>query len=170
MAESSPLNLPDAAATARLGAALAAAISQVRPAGLVIYLEGPLGAGKTELCRGLLHGLGHPGRVPSPTYTLIEPYTVGDYRVLHADLYRLKDPAELEFLGLRDEIGAGAILLVEWPAQGGDLLPLPDLQVTLGHPPPPGPPAGAGRLAGVQAFTAAGQSVLSRWREAAPPS
>jgi tRNA threonylcarbamoyladenosine biosynthesis protein TsaE len=128
--------LPDPAATAAFGAVLARAIVATPSPVLVLHLEGDLGAGKTSLVRGLLAGLGHTGRVPSPTYTLVEPYQLGRFRVLHVDLYRLRDPAELEDLGLRDELTAGAegttgLLLAEWPARGGDRLPAADMVVAM---------------------------------------
>lgn len=101
----------------------------------VIFLEGELGTGKTTLARGILAGLGHQGQVRSPTYTLLEPYPLGDRELYHLDLYRLADPDELEYLGLRDLMHERAIWLVEWPERGGDLLPQPDLRIRLAHRP-----------------------------------
>lgn len=123
------LSLPDARATEALGEALAAAA----PAGCVIYLEGELGAGKTTLARGFLRGLGRPGRVKSPTYSLLEPYDTPAGPVLHLDLYRLADPDEAAWLGLADHAGDTTRLLVEWPEHGKDWLPAPDLVVRLAH-------------------------------------
>lgn len=120
------LALADEAATTALGARLAA----LPEAGLV-YLEGPLGAGKTTLVRGMLRALGHQGSVRSPTYTLVEPYQVGSVQLAHLDLYRLGHPEELEELGIRDYFEAGAWLLVEWPERGAGVLPEPDLLVRL---------------------------------------
>ncbi|AXQ29686.1 tRNA (adenosine(37)-N6)-threonylcarbamoyltransferase complex ATPase subunit type 1 TsaE [Solimonas sp. K1W22B-7] len=122
-------DLPDAAATARLGAALAAALGP-RPKG-VVYLLGDLGAGKTTLARGLLEALGVQGRIRSPTYTLMEPYAVGETQVLHMDLYRLADPLELHNLGLADYPPERHLWLVEWPQKGAELLPPADLCVDL---------------------------------------
>lgn len=119
--------LADAAATAALGGRLGACLV----AGLVVYLEGELGAGKTTLVRGLLHGLGYPGAVTSPTYTLVEPYAVAGRRLAHFDLYRLADPEELEFLGLRDYLDGETVCLVEWPERGAEVVPPPDLRLTL---------------------------------------
>jgi tRNA threonylcarbamoyladenosine biosynthesis protein TsaE len=121
--------LPDAAATEALGARLARLV----PAGCVIHLRGDLGTGKTTLVRGFLRALGFRGPVRSPTYTLIEPYTVESGQVLHCDLYRLGDPLELEYLGLRDFIDEQHILLVEWPERGGEMTPAADLDVLLLH-------------------------------------
>lgn len=116
----------DAAATEAAGAALARVLSP----GLVVHLMGDLGAGKTTFARGLLQGLLPGQRVKSPTYTLVERYRAGALDVLHLDLYRLGDPEELEFLGVREDAGR-AVLLVEWPQRAGDRLPPADLVVEL---------------------------------------
>lgn len=115
------------AGTEALGARLAPGVSP----GCWIYVRGPLGAGKTTFVRGLLHGLGHAGSVTSPTFTFIEPYVVGDLRVFHFDFYRVADPAELEFLGLRDYFDRAGICIVEWPERAGAVLPAPDLDVMI---------------------------------------
>jgi len=115
----------------RIGTELAA----VCPRRCVIYLEGDLGAGKTTLARGFLRGLGHPGVVKSPTYTLIEPYEVADRLCFHLDLYRLADPGELEYVGIRDLLRESAVMLVEWPERGLGELPSPDLRIRIEHCP-----------------------------------
>lgn len=96
-----------------------------------VHLSGDLGAGKTTLARGFLRALGVTGAVRSPTYTLVEVYETPLVSVVHLDLYRLLDPAELEPLGLREWALPGHVWLVEWPDRGVGRLPVPDLSVTL---------------------------------------
>jgi tRNA threonylcarbamoyladenosine biosynthesis protein TsaE len=122
------LLLPNADATEALGAALAA----TRPSRAVVYLQGDLGAGKSTLARALLRALGVRGAIRSPTYTLIEPYSLdGGDEAVHLDLYRIAAADELEFLGL-DSLAAQAVLwLIEWPENGGKALPQADLRVRL---------------------------------------
>jgi tRNA threonylcarbamoyladenosine biosynthesis protein TsaE len=119
-----------AADTQALGAALARALPAPAPF-TVLALTGELGAGKTTLVRGLLRALGFAAPVRSPTYTLVELYPLEAVTVLHADLYRLHDPAELDLLGLREWAQPGFLWCIEWPERGGERLPPADLTLSL---------------------------------------
>ena len=125
------LALASAEDTTALGAAIASALAG--RAGAVIYLSGPLGAGKTTVARGLLRALGVSGAIRSPTYTLLEPYDSAGRTLVHLDLYRLKDATELEPLGLRDYPPERCWWLIEWPERAASRLPPADLAVTLAH-------------------------------------
>lgn len=116
-------DLPDEPALEAFAARMAGNLR----APLVIYLQGPLGAGKTTFVRALLAALGYRGRVKSPTYGLLEHYDFEEFTVYHLDLYRVENEAELEYLGLRDLFGEDTVLLIEWPARGGEAIPAPDL-------------------------------------------
>lgn len=143
------LYLADPADTAALGAAFATVIQ----AGDVIHLHGDLGAGKTTLARALIQALLPDARVKSPTYTLLESYDLPSFGVNHLDLYRIADPAELEFLGLRELVGR-SVVLIEWPERGGDAVPRPDLEVHLEI-------AGNGRLAELHARSTNGERLVA---------
>ena len=119
-----------AADTEAFGAALARALP-ASAALAVLALTGELGAGKTTLVRGLLRALGVQGPVRSPTYTLVELYPALARTVVHADLYRVHDPAELDFLGLRDWARPGFLWCIEWPERGAGRVPAPDLTLSL---------------------------------------
>ena len=128
------LFLADESATARLGAAFAHAIEHARASiatrGLVIGLSGDLGAGKTSLVRAMLRALGVTGPVKSPTFALLEPYTVSSLDFYHFDFYRFTDPQEFDAAGFRELFGPGAVCAIEWPERAGEL-PTPDLALTL---------------------------------------
>lgn len=140
--------------TTALGAAIAAALA-TQPGG-VIYLRGPLGAGKTTVARGLLRALGVRGAIRSPTYTLLEPYELPGRLLVHLDLYRLADERELEPLGLRDYPPERCWWLIEWPERAAARLPAADLDVALAHD-------GDGRRATLGGARAA--AVAAQWRE-----
>lgn len=141
--------LPDEPAMLALGRSLAASLVP----GTVLYLVGDLGMGKTTLARGILRGLGYEGTVKSPTYTLVEPYELDGVSVYHFDLYRLGDPGELEFMGIRDYFDNDSLVLVEWPECGKGFLPPADLAVTI-------EPAESGRRLGLVAESTRGTQCL----------
>ena len=140
-------------AMVQFGAELGSALNDK----ILVFLEGELGAGKTTLTRGILRSFGHTGAVKSPTYTLVEPYSLDDKTLYHFDLYRMADPEELEFMGIRDYLAEGNYCLVEWPNRGSGVLPAPDLQLTIEV-------AGLGRQIQIQAFTNKGVQTLNKLR------
>ncbi len=115
--------LNSAEQTEAFAAKLAAAVT----APCFIALQGELGAGKTTFARGFLQALGHTGTVKSPTYTILEPYQIGEWVIHHFDLYRLADPEELELIGAHEMFEENCINLIEWPEQGEGWLPEMDL-------------------------------------------
>ena len=147
--ESKKLAAEDEDAMVSLGESLGKALKP----GTVVFLEGELGMGKTTLARGVLRAFGHGGAVKSPTYTLVEPYQLDEQSLFHFDLYRLGDPEELEFMGIRDYFDDIAIVLLEWPKRGEGFLPAPDLLVTIDL-------AGNGRVLRFAASTARGVECL----------
>jgi tRNA threonylcarbamoyladenosine biosynthesis protein TsaE len=172
------LNLPDSGATDALGQALARALpitvylgaaraagaagvggtvgsaAQAAASGAVLYLQGELGAGKTTCARSVLRALGVTGLVRSPTYTLVETYILAALTCVHVDLYRLQSYSEVDELGLRDLVGPGCLLLVEWPEKGGGALPPADLDLSFSY-------AGEGRQVRLAANTTLGNEWLS---------
>ncbi|MCB5187541.1 tRNA (adenosine(37)-N6)-threonylcarbamoyltransferase complex ATPase subunit type 1 TsaE [Methylobacillus caricis] len=149
MAQDFTLTLPDEAATLAFGEKLA----RVLEPGLNLYLHGDLGAGKTTLVRGILRALGHAGKVKSPTYTLVEPYTVSRLNLYHFDLYRFIDPEEWDAAGFRDYFNPQSLCLVEWPEKAQELLPAPDIDVRI-------QPMGQGRHIRLIANTDSGKQCL----------
>jgi tRNA threonylcarbamoyladenosine biosynthesis protein TsaE len=153
--------LPDESATAAFGAALARALAP----GLVIYLHGDLGAGKTALTRALLRACGHQGTVRSPTYTLAEPYSVTingqPLNVIHYDLYRMSSPEEFLDAGFREDFDGRNVCIVEWPEKGEPVLPAPDVRILLSVSEP-------GRELELQALSPLGLLCLDRLSFAPP--
>ena len=143
--------LPDEAATLALGAAIAPALEP----GLVFYLRGELGAGKTTLARGVLRGLGYGGRVKSPTYTLVELYTVSRLDLHHFDFYRFQDPREWIDAGFRETFNGRNVCLVEWPERAAGLLPPADVEIVLES-------SGSGRSATLRAGSPQGERCLKQ--------
>ena len=153
MTQSISWSLADEAETIAAGALISRAMSSG-----VIFLHGNLGMGKTTLARGVIQSFGHEGAVKSPTYTLVEPYEFGDSKVYHFDLYRLGDPEELEYMGIRDYFENNALCLVEWSERGQGFLPAADLDLYL-------EPEGMGRKITMFARTELGQSTVQRLQE-----
>ena len=144
-------SLPDEVATLALGGKL----GRVLEAGLSIWLQGDLGAGKTTLTRGVLRELGFFGRVKSPTYTLVELYELSRFNLYHFDLYRFTDPDEWEDAGFREYFNADSVCLVEWPDKAGGRLPEPDLRVRFEI-------LDAGRSVWIEGLTEAGRACIAR--------
>jgi tRNA threonylcarbamoyladenosine biosynthesis protein TsaE len=142
--------LPDALATVAAGERLAPGLT----GGMVVTLSGELGAGKTTLVRGMLRGLGWGGAVKSPTYALVEHYTISSLYFYHFDFYRFGDPGEWDSTGFSEYFGPGAICVIEWPERVAARLPPVDLALSLA-------PSGAGRALRLVARTPAGSQCLA---------
>ncbi len=143
--------LVDEAGMLALGEKLAHACSDTA----VIFLYGPLGAGKTTLARGFLRGLGFAGKVKSPTYTLVEPYELAHQYVYHFDFYRLRDSLELDFMGIQDYFAPHHICLIEWPEYGEGMLPSADLAFYINI-------QGEQRAVKLIAYTPIGKNIVER--------
>jgi len=167
-------DLPDSAATEALGAALArsfpgagagpgadvgaggaAHAGASAGTGAIVHLCGELGSGKTTCARSLLHTLGVTGPVRSPTYTLVDTYSVSRLTCVHVDLYRVQATVEVEELGLRDMTGPGYLMLIEWPEKGGAAVPRADLHLQLLY-------AGVARAARLNASSEVGAAWLDK--------
>jgi tRNA threonylcarbamoyladenosine biosynthesis protein TsaE len=157
-------DLPDSAATEALGRALARSFPGAGAGagavagsgeGAVVHLRGELGSGKTTCARSLLHALGVMAPVRSPTYTLVDTYSLAALTCVHVDLYRVQTTTEVEELGLRDMTGAGYLMLIEWPEKGGVAVPPPDLVLQLAY-------KGDARSAVAGAASATGKAWLAK--------
>jgi tRNA threonylcarbamoyladenosine biosynthesis protein TsaE len=146
--------LADESATIAVGEKLANIVKSQLNEGIIVYLYGDLGAGKTTLTRGFVQGMGHEGHVKSPTYTLVEPYELNDWLVYHFDLYRLSDPEELEYMGIRDYFANNCCCFIEWPEKGEGMIKEPDLRIDLAY-------SEEQRTINVQAKTLLGEQVLN---------
>jgi tRNA threonylcarbamoyladenosine biosynthesis protein TsaE len=153
--------LPDETATIAIGNSLANVLhwqqneQQQAQQSLVVFLNGDLGAGKTTLTRGFVRGMGHQGNVKSPTYTLVEPYELPPWQVYHFDLYRLSDPEELEYMGIRDYFSDNCCCFIEWPEKGEGLLANADIVINMAY-------QDEQRVIELQACSIRGQGVLQQ--------
>jgi len=147
------LHLPDEVATIALGRELAPLLAP----GMVVWLDGDLGAGKTTLVRALLRGLGHTGSVKSPTYTLVEVYVVSSLYWYHFDFYRFNEAEEFEDAGLGEYFRSDSVCLVEWPEKAAGYVPQADLALVFRF----GEVSESGRSLELQARSAIGQQCLS---------
>ncbi|HEC26193.1 MAG TPA: tRNA (adenosine(37)-N6)-threonylcarbamoyltransferase complex ATPase subunit type 1 TsaE [Gammaproteobacteria bacterium] len=143
------LSLENVEATEKLGAVLA----DVIPEGVLVFLTGELGTGKTTLVRGVLRALGYQGAVKSPTYTLLEEYSLAGREIIHFDLYRLIDPEELDLIGIRDYFNGKTRCFVEWPDRGRGHLPPEDLVIRISH-------RASGREARISAASDSGREII----------
>lgn len=123
--------------------------------GTLLTLQGELGAGKSVLARAIIHAAGYVGRVKSPTYTLIETYTIdpplsGLAQIAHLDLYRLADPDELNYLGFDEVLDSHDLVIIEWAERAGDLLPTADVRILIDYA------EGGGRIVTIESDTCYG--------------
>jgi tRNA threonylcarbamoyladenosine biosynthesis protein TsaE len=146
-------HLPDAQATRQLGIALAPLLQP----GLKVYFYGGLGTGKTTLVRGMLEGLGYRGKVKSPSYILLELYSLSRLDLYHFDFYRFEDAEEWQDAGFREYFDTRSVCLVEWPENAGDLLPAPDIKISLQI-------KGTGRDVTIEGVTETGKQCLARYK------
>jgi tRNA threonylcarbamoyladenosine biosynthesis protein TsaE len=161
MSESATLELiaPDAEATLRLGAEVARVLDARSPGPLIVGLKGELGTGKTTLVRGILRALGVTDTVRSPTFTLLENYSVPPLEILHLDLYRVQAAGEIEALAVRELLEPGRVFLIEWPERAAGVLPTADLDIELAI-------ADLGRNIVIHARSPLGEVVLARLKAA----
>jgi tRNA threonylcarbamoyladenosine biosynthesis protein TsaE len=137
---------------------LAERLAKACEKGVIIFLYGPLGAGKTTFSRGFLRGLGYAGKVKSPTYTLVEPYETKKGSLFHFDFYRIREPQELEFMGIQDYFFSQAMCLIEWPEMAKSLLPQADISCYIAmHE--------EGREIKLEAGSVHGQNILKRLQD-----
>lgn len=148
-----PVTIEQRVETVEAMEALGARLASRLRAGLVIFFHGNLGAGKTTFIRGILRGLGIAGPVKSPTYTLVETYVLEKFPIYHFDLYRLNNPEELEFIGVRDYLEGQGVCLIEWAERGSEMLPVPDVEVSIEQ-------AGEARVVRFTARTDRGKKLL----------
>lgn len=152
------IKLVDENATIALGKKLAEIVKHEVNQGIVVYLNGDLGAGKTTMTRGFVQGMGHTGHVKSPTYTLVEPYELPPWQVYHFDLYRLADPEELEYMGIRDYFNGNSCSFIEWPEKGQGMIREADFIINLSY-------SGEQRIAQLVGGTVLGEQVLSALKQ-----